>query len=295
MRSVQIIADSTCDLHLVTRVGAEQPINLAQERGVRILPLGVLIDGVSYLDGVSLKVEQLFQIMNKTKKMPQTSAVNPQTFLDTFQQYLDLDQDIVFIGISSHLSGTVNSARIAQAELDPTRIFVVDSESLSTGEACTILKACDYRDQGLSAQEIASKLEEDKKKVYTQFGISSLELLNKGGRASGLTFFISRFLHIKPILRMNNGKLEAGQKVFGTIEKVCDTQFKNFLTSYNEGKVDPEYVFITHCQGGTTVDYVKKLFAENQVKINQLYVTEAGCVISSHCGNGTLGILYSLK
>jgi DegV family protein with EDD domain len=294
MRKVQIIADSTSDLHQSKRIDDNNVVNLFESRGVKVLPLGININDNLYLDGITINVKELFSLIKSTKTMPLTSAINPDTFINSFKEYIDQDMDILFIGLGSSISTTCNSAVLAGKEYESGRVYVVDGESLSTGTGIQVLRACDLRDQGLSASEIKDVLEKEKALVVTQFGINSLEFLYKGGRASGLAFYAARFLHIKPLLVMESNKLEAKEKIIGTTEKVCKRQFDKFFQEYSKGNVDKKYCFITHCLADTEVEYVKGLFKSNNIEIENIYITDAGCTISSHCGEHTLGILYSL-
>jgi len=295
MRKVQIITDSTCDLINVKEINESNYHNLLNERGVIYLSLSVIINQATYLDSVDITSKELFEIINETNTMPTTSAIAPGVFVKTFKKYIEQDIDVLFISISSQISATYNSAVIASNEFEAGRVFVVDGKALSSGTGITILKACDLRDEGYSAKEIADSINESKTKIVTQFGIDTLKYLYKGGRASGLTFFVAKFLHIKPILKMVDGKLEAGEKIFGKTIKVFEKQFEDFLTQYKAGLVDDNYLFITHCMADEACEYIKGLIIKNNINIKHIYISTAGAVISAHCGPNTLGILYSLK
>ncbi|MDR2828943.1 MAG: DegV family protein [Acholeplasmatales bacterium] len=297
MRKVQIIADSTSDIKNVKRIIDDSNVNyfsLYTKRNVKTLPLGVDIAGIYYADGVDLSVPSMFDKIESSKTMPKTSAISPQKFIDCFKEFIDKDMDIVYISLSSKISSTYNSAVIALESFDKDRIFVIDSESLSAGIGLSVMKACDLRDNGLSAEEICNYINKYKKGVTAQFGINSLEFLYKGGRASGLTFFISKIVRIKPLLVMKDGSLVIKDKIMGKTKKVIEKQFEYFLEDYKNGKVDTSYIFVTHCYAYDLKDCVKEMFVNANIPLDNVYESLSGCVISSHCGKGTLGILYGL-
>ena len=129
-------------------------------------------------------------------------------------------------------------------------------------------------------------------KVKVQFVIKTLEYLRKGGRCKTLTFIIGTLLKIRPMIAVREGRLVVGRKVIGPMRKACLDMMKIFDRDID--KIDPEFVFITHCSGEESVDILAKEVNKYE-KIENLYVTQAGCTIGTHCGPGCIGILYILK
>jgi len=297
MKKVKLICDSTCDLLSGKLYGDENYRNLVTERDVEYATLTVILNGVSYTESKDIGVPELFEKIRATGGKPSTAAVAPGIFVDIFSKYIDEGFDVVCITIGSKISGTFNSATIARDLLGEKAesLFLVDGANLSSGTGMVVLKACEFRDQGLSANEIQQKLIELVPKVKCQFGISTLEYLYRGGRASGLSFFVSKFLRIKPILVVRDGILKAGDKIIGKTEKTIQHQFEMFYKDYTNGLVDTENVFFTHCLAPNLLLYAKSLFDSKGITVKNLFETEAGAVISTHCGPGTLGIIYLLK
>jgi DegV family protein with EDD domain len=297
MSNTKIICDSTCDLLNTRNINDAKFTDLLASRGVEFLSLSVVINGIPYQDSKDITVDTLFQKIKETKEKPSTTAISPGAFLEVFSKYVQDGYEVLYISISSEISGTYNSSLLAKEQLETgqDKVFIVDGRNLSTGTGMLVLKACDLRDKGVSTEVIKENLEIIKKNVRCQFGISTLEYLHRGGRASGLTFFVSKFLRIKPILLVREGHIIAGDKIIGKTERTIFRQFEYFLKDYNNGVVDEEYVFLTHCLAPDLLEYAVSLFESHNIKVSNLLETYAGSVISTHCGPGTLGIIYLIK
>ena len=280
-----IIADSTCDLN-----------NLLKERNVEVLPLKVCFNENMYKDQVEITTAQMFKKVEELNMLPKTAAATIDEFVELFTRCVGKEgNDVIFTGIGSQLSSTCQNAIIAKNELDDeiaSHVYIVDSGNLSTGIGLLVLKMCDLRDQGLSAKEIAEKAQEIVPCVRAQFAVKNLEYLHKGGRCSGTTKIFGTLLRIRPILRVFEGKIALSEKIFGIrFEKALDFQIQDVVN--NLAHIDPEYLFITHAESDADANYVlANLPDEVKKHFKNIYVTKAGCVVSAHCGQGTLGILY---
>jgi len=280
---VKILTDSTSDLSK----------QMLLDYNIDSIPLYVRFDNEIYKDGIDLSTEELYQKVSEKKTLPKTSAVSPGDFITFFEKYLDKGYDIVYIGIGSKLSATIRSAHLAKDEINlPHRIHIIDSMNLSSGIALLVLKAKDLRDQGLSAKVIKEKIEALVPYVRSQFAISTLDYLHKGGRASGLAKLVGTMLSIKPIIKVVNGSLDVYKKPIGKMSRALDIMLEDL--NKEKENIDLDYVFVTHTlanrQAVYMLDYVKRRF-----DIKHLIEGSAGCVISSHCGAGTIGILYIVK
>ncbi|MDX9807243.1 MAG: DegV family protein [Acholeplasma sp.] len=282
MNKVIIMTDSTCDL---TK-------SLIESRGIHVAPLYVNFGDLSYRDGVDLTTEELYAKVDELGFLPKSAAVSPGDFVNEFTPFIEQGYDIVCITIGSKLSGTYQSALIAKDMVDESRIHVVDSNNLSSGVGLVVLKGCDLRDQGLSALDIKKQLDEITPRVRSQFAIQTMDYLYKGGRCSALSAFLGGVLAIKPIIQVNDGKLDVYKKAIGKMTRALDYMLEDYAALYD--KIDPDYVMITHSLADKSAVYMKEKVAEIGMPKN-LYETFAGCVISTHCGKGTIGILYILK
>ncbi len=279
-RKVVIASDSTCDLSK----------ELIEKYDVKVIPLHINFGETSYSDGVDINLEGLYKKVDENGEMPKTSAVSPREMHRFFRQYVDEGYDVFYVGIGSKLSSTFNVARIEAEEFDG-HVTCSDSANLSTGIGLLVLKACSFRDQGMNIHEIKEKIDNIVPRVKSQFVVETLNYLHKGGRCSGTSLIFSKILSIKPMIIVRDGSLLVGKKFVGSMKKAITGMTKLFLEDSNN--FDNEFVFITHTLAFDKVGIIKNLIKD--VEIKNLYDTVAGCVIGSHCGAGTIGILYIMN
>lgn len=280
MPSIQIMADSTCDL---------SP-EMIREHGIRIIPLHVVFDDHTYRDGVDLTTEQLFEQVKARNLLPRTSAPSPAEFADEFGPVVREGRRIVYISISSELSSTYQNAVIAAREFPEGTVEVVDSRNLSTGIGLTVMKAADYVRQGTEDPvRLASMLREDAKLVESEFVIDTLDYLHKGGRCSGTQLVIGSLLRIHPVIKVKDGGMLVAEKLRGKMDKVSQGLLERTLAE--RGNIDPARIFVTHSMAEESALWLKSRL-EQELQVREVAVTNAGCVISSHCGPGTVGILF---
>lgn len=283
MNKVIIMADSTSDLSK----------EIIESRDIKIIPLYVNFGEQSYRDGVDITTEELYQKVDELKYLPKSAAISPGDFILQFEPFIEAGFDVVLLTIGSKLSGTYQSALVAQSNFEPGRIEIIDTENLSSGGGLLVLKACDFRDQGLSASEIKKSVDVLVPKVRSQFAIQTMDYLYKGGRCSALSMFLGSVLAIKPIIQVNNGKLDVYKKSVGKMTRALDIMLEDYYRLYDS--IDLDYVMITHSMGDKSATYMKQEIQEKGRMPKNLIETKAGCVISTHCGKGTIGILYILK
>lgn len=281
---VKIISDSTCDLSQ----------ELIKENDIEIIPLLVTFNEDTFQDGVDIDASKIYEEVAKRNILPKTSAVSAMALEELFRKWVDQGYDVVYTGISSKMSSTYNNAVLAANEIGNDKVFVVDSKNLSTGIGLTVLKACRDRDKGLSAKEIVENMKYNIDRVKAQFAIERMDYLHKGGRCSGIARFAATLLRIKPIIFVRDGSMTVGKKPLGKIKVALDVMLKMLEEDKNNNNVDPEFIFVTDAIAPEYREYlipkVKEMFPNTNV-----YSTIAGGVIASHCGPGTIGILYICK
>lgn len=282
MKKIKLVTDSTCDLSQ----------DLINKYDIEVIPLYVNFKESSFSDGVDIDVPQMYQMVEERNELPKTAAPAPGIFEEVFKEYLDKDMDILYMGIGSKFSATLNSAKVAKDMLESNRIYLVDSSNLSSGTGLLLLKAGEMIKAGLSASEIKEKIEEIVPKVRSQFVIRTLDYLYKGGRLNALSAFFGSMLRIKPIIKVRDGVMGVGKKGRGNVKNSINLMIKDMLNDVDD--IDEDFMMITHSLADEEADYIREKI-KDQVKIKNLYETQAGCVISSHCGKGTIGILYILK
>lgn len=283
MNKVAICADSTIDLCP----------ELIEKYGIHIIPLTVNFDnGESYHDGVDINPKMLYQKVKELNSLPHSAAVTPGEFMVKFEELLDEGYDIVWTGIGAKFSRCYENAKMIAEELDLNRIEIVDSANLSSGTSLLVLKACKLREEGKNCHEIAEEMRRLAPLVRSQFAIETMEYLHKGGRCSGVARFLGSVLKIKPIILVRDGGMVVGKKPLGKMKVAMDLQMQMALA--DKDNIDMDTIFITHSEAFEAAKYFIEEAKKNFPEAN-IIETNAGCVVSTHCGPGTIGILYLLK
>ncbi|MCI5745579.1 MAG: DegV family protein [Erysipelotrichaceae bacterium] len=284
MNKIVILTDSTCDLSN----------ELIEQRRIMIMPLKVCFDGVEYLDGVDLKTPKMYKIVEEKNVLPKTAAITIEEFIKKFTELVSEGYDVIYTGIGSKLSSSYQNCMVAISTLNEeiaSHIYPVDSGNLSTGIGLLVLKMCDMRDANMTAKEIQEAANKIVPCIRAQFSVKELTFLHKGGRCSGTARFFGTLLRIHPILRVFDGKIILSEKIFGRYEKSLDFQIADIVNNVDHSEHD--YLFITHSIADDEAKYIYDNIPEEvKKKFKNIYITNAGCVISSHCGKGTIGILY---
>ena len=276
--AIRITSDSTCDLN-----------ELTEERNVGIVPLNVHLDTATYLDGVDIVPQDIFDFVAKTKMLPKTSAPSQTTYEEFFEKELETYDEIIHFNISQKSSVSHNVAKMA-AEKFGGRVRVVDSMALSSGQGLLVMKACDLRDEGKSAEEIEKTVNALKLRTNTSFIPDSLDYLHKGGRVSGMVKLAAAAFHIHPLIKMENGQLVPGKKYRGKMNVLIKQYIEDLKETYPN--YDKTRCFITHSSADrdlveTAIAKVKEVF-----DFDEVVETVAGSIVTSHCGRGTLGVLF---
>ncbi len=282
---IRIITDSTCDLSK----------ELIEKYNIRVIPLHVSFPGddTEYLDGVNINSEQLYDLATKLNVLPKTGAVNVVEFIKVFEEELAKGNEIFYVGIGSGLSSTYNNACIAREQFPDSKIVVLDGQNLSTGTGLIVIKAAKLAKEGKSLEEIKEICEKAVPLVSAKFCIDRLDYLYKGGRCSGMAMIAAHALKIHPVAKVINNKLVVYKKPRGKYENAVEVQIDEFM--HDLDNIDKSCVFITH--SGRMDGIEKQIYEKISPYLDKenLFITEAGCTISSHCGPKTIGILYILK
>lgn len=283
MSKVRIVSDSTCDL---------SP-ELKEKYDIKVIPLCIIMDDKSYFDMVDVTPAEIFAWADANKTTPKTAAASIENAIDFLKPFQEAGDDVIYIGISEDMSTTCNVLRLAASDLEYDRFFVINSMNLSTGIGLQVLRAADMAAEGKSAEEIVEAISEARVDVRASFVVDTLTYLSRGGRCSQATALLANTLQLKPRIEVKMGKMGVGQKYRGKYSKVILKYVKEMEEALL--KSDKKRVFVTHTvmdQG--IVDEIKAYFESLQY-FDEVLETNAGGVISSHCGPGTLGVLYYEK
>ena len=280
MSKIKVVVDSTVDL-------SEE---LYKKYDFDVLPLNVIFDEKVYEDGVTITRDELYAQVAKTKKLPSTAAPGPQAFEQVFRKWVDQGYDVIYVGIGSTLSTAFQSANIARGMVGEDHVFLVDSKNLSSASGLLAMKAAKLAKEGKEPKEICAILEKDVPNVVAQFSVETLTYLHKGGRCSGTAKVLGHLLHIRPHILVKDGKLIVYKKPRGTMKVAIDGQIEELKKALPNVQMDN--VMIT--DSGAT-DEIRNYFVKEVSKLvdpKVIRTTPAGCVIASHCGPGTIGLLF---
>ena len=282
--NIKLITDSACDLS----------IDYINENNIDVASLMVNLNGEFIPDdlGQTLKHEDFYKRV-KEGAMPSTTQVNVGTFHEMFMKYFNEGKDILYIGISSALSGTVSSAITARnmvlEEHPEANIYVVDSLSVSGGQGVLIYKAVEMIKNNVPVEEIVEYLESIKRKVIHAITVDDLNHLKRGGRISGAVAAVGGILGIKPTLKLDNeGRVVAGEKLKGR-KKALKSLVQQMKT--NGDNIENQTIFICNADCLDDALEIKRMILE-EYKVKDIVITSVGAVIGTHGGPGTLGLVF---
>ena len=283
MGKIRITADSTCDLSE----------SLLQKYEISILPLNIVLDMKSYSDGEEISPDEIYVWSEKMHKTPKTAAVAYDRALEMAAAFQKNGDEMIFFGISESMSTTCNVMRMVKEELNYTGMYVIDSQNLSTGIGLQVLRAAELAGQGLTAQEIVTQIEQERGRVRASFVVERLDYLAMGGRCSSVVALFGGKLKLKPRIEVTGGKMEAGKKYRGNQDKVILKYVHDMEMQLRQA--DPHRIFITHSGCEEAVIRSVEEYLKDLHHFEEILITRAGGVISSHCGPGTLGVLFYEK
>lgn len=278
---VKVIADSTCDLS----------DELIAKYGITVVPLYIVLGEKEYRDKVEITPSDIYKWSDENKTTPKTAALSIDDAMNAMKPVLDQGDEIVVFSISKQMSSTNNVFRLAAEELEAEdRISIIDSENLSTGIGLLIIEAAIMAEEGKSKEEITAVIEELIPRVRSSFVVDTLEYLHRGGRCSGLAALAGGMLKLHPKIVVKDGAMEPDKKYRGKLEAVLLKYAKEMEADLLAAKKDR--VFITHSGCEDEVVASVKAYLEGLGYFDEIHITIAGGVVSSHCGPGTLGVLY---
>lgn len=278
---IKVFADSTCDLSY----------ELLQKYGVSIIPLHILMGDRECLDGVNVTPNEIYQWSDRTGETPKTSAVGMEEAMEAFRPVLQAGDEILVFSISGEMSTTANVFRLAAQELEAKeRVAVIDSRNLSTGIGLLVIEAAKMASEGKKLKEIREELERLIPLSRASFVVDTLVYLHRGGRCSGLSAMLGSALKLHPRIVVEDGKMHSDKKYRGKMKNVYLSYAADLEESLLKAKKDR--VFITHSGAEDSEVAAVKEYLEGLKYFDEVLITRAGGVISSHCGPGTLGVLF---
>ncbi len=273
----RIIVDSTADL------------TPEFQRRVHIVPLTVRFGDEEYIDGVTIDKKTFYEKLIESDVLPTTSQATPDAFMKEFEKAKEAGEAVVVITLSSKLSGTYQSAMIAAQEYE--NIYIVDSASAAIGSGILVELAVKLLDSGMSAKEIASRLDQEKKRILVVALVDTLEYLKKGGRISGAVAVVGGMLNIKPVVSIDDGVINILGKARGS------KMGNNLLVEEIEkaGGVDftkPVLLGYTGISNALLLKYIedsRHLWEDN---LDEVRYESVGSVIGTHAGPNAVAVAF---
>ncbi len=273
---IAITAESTIDL----------TPELLEKYNIKTIPFTVILGENEFKDG-EITQDDIFKFVAENKILPKTAAINEMQYTEFFEEQLKENDAVVHVCLSSAISTACFQAKEAASKMQ--NVYVVDSQSLSTGIALLAIYARELAEGGNSAEKVWSMVNERVPAVQASFVVKKLDYLHKGGRCSSVAYFGANILQIRPQIIVKEGKMGVHRKYMGKMEKVIASYCKDTLNEFNTP--DLKTAFVTY----TTASPEMIEIAKNALKekgFENIYETRAGATITSHCGENTLGILY---
>lgn len=273
---------------IVTESGTDLPLDLAKLHNIYVLPMHVVMDDMDYEDG-SIPVTDVYDYHKRTKKIPTTSAVNPNEYQYLFQKIKEENPGgtIVHIGYSSKASCTYQNSLIGSEGIDD--VYHVDSLNVTGGEAAIVIKAAQLIEEysEIEPDDLIGKIQDFISKAKVSFIPGDLEYLKAGGRLSNVSYLGACVLKIKPLIEILDGKLIVTQKYRGPIKHVADKYVNEYIDRCN---LDREQLYFIYSLGLEEAIKQRMEDIAKEKGFKKITWVQTGCVISTHCGPGAIGI-----
>ncbi len=279
-------------LHILTDSTADLTQELIDEFHLTVLPLHILLGDKDYLDGPGISYDSIYAWADREKSLPKTAAPSVDEAKAAFRPLIENEEDeVICFSISASMSASNSVMELAAKQLHAQdRITVIDSANLSTGIGLLVLYAAEDAMRGLSREETVRHVLSLRDRVRASFVVDTLEYLHRGGRCSGLSAMMGSVLHLHPKIMVEKGAMRPDRKYRGHIDSVIMRYVHDMEAELKAAQ--PERVFITHSTcDPKTVESVKQ-YLESLGHFERILETHAGGVVSSHCGPGTLGVLF---
>ncbi len=276
---VCILTDSTA--------GLKQ--NYIEKNDIKVVHLSIIIDDKEFLDGVDITNEKVFQALKEDKSVS-TSQPAPNKFVEIFERLkAEGYTDVIGLLISSKLSGTYQSAKIASEMVEGIKFHLVDTLSTSIGQELLISRSLKMLELGIEPELIAKKIMLEKDELKFRIVVDDLKSLVRGGRLSKVKSVIGNIMRIKPVIILKDGAVEPYHKVRtlkSAIQFFVDEIEEDFL---DRGKLN---VYLSHTNANEMFEILCENIRSISEKINLVVSKEISPVIAMHIGEGALGVVW---
>jgi DegV family protein with EDD domain len=275
-RRVAIVTDSTANL---------TPETIAAH-DIYVIPQILNWEGKSLLDQIDISTEAFYQHLPESSDLPKTSQPSPGQFAEHFQKVAEGAESIVAIFVSEYLSGTIQSAHLGAAEMGDYPIEIVDSRSVSLGLGLLVVAAARYAAEGHDYKAVAEYVRTLVPRLRVIFVVDTLEYLHKGGRIGGAQRLLGSMLSIKPVLHLEDGKIEPLASI-RTKSKATQYMLDNFMAEVKDQ--ERVHAGVIHSRAPEDAARIAQQ-VQDQVKPLELLMNELTPVIGANVGPGVVGM-----
>ena len=277
---IRILIDSSADY------SAQE----AKEHNLELIPINITLNGKNYLDGIDITRDEFYELLTSSEEFPKTAQPSPQDYVDLFEDAKEKGDSVVYLSLSSALSGTFQSATLAKSMVEYDEIYLVDTLSATRAIRIMAEYACKLRDEGDDAATIASKLDEFKSRVVIYAAIDTLEYLSKGGRLSKTAAAVGELANLKPIITVTpEGTMAVPAKALGR-NKAISTLTK----MVTEKQIDTSFpIYSLYAIGEENTEKLEQKLGKEGIRVTKRL--QVGSTIGCHIGPGAYGVIFVTK
>ena len=277
---IRILIDSSADYT------AEE----AKQHNLELVSINITMGGKNYQDGVDLTRDEFYDLLVASEEFPMTAQPSPQDFLDVFEDAKEKGDQLIYLSLSSGLSGTFQSATLAKSMVEYDEIYLVDTLSATRAIRLMAEYACKLRDEGKDAAAIAEELENFKSRVVIYAAVDTLEYLSKGGRLSKAAAAVGELANLKPIITVaQEGTIAVPAKALGR-NKALSTLVK--LVS--EKEIDTTFpIYSLYAVGEENTEKLEQKLGKEGIRVTKRL--QVGSTIGCHIGPGAYGVIFVTK
>ncbi len=274
---------------IATDSSAYLPKEYVDQYQIPVLPLTVNWEGKSYYDGIDIQAEEFYQQLGQSKSMATTSQVTVGQFLEVFTKLLNEGKQVLYLGISSGISATINSALQASAELgNPENLIVFDSKIVSMALGLMVLEVARAAEKGASLKECYELAQDAYGRIGVYFTVDTLEYLHRGGRINSAKRLLGSALNLKPIMEIRDGKIELVESVIS--RKKALIRMVDLIEKGVDGR-SPVRLAPFHALAFDDMVLMENM-AKERLNPIEIIRSEVSPVIGSHVGPGTVSMAY---
>ena len=272
---IKIVTDSTADV----------PEELLEKYDIRVVPINIHFETEAYQEGIEIDRPTFFRKLEEV--IPTSSQPSPGQFAEVYKELSEQGHSILCVLITSKHSGTYQSAVLAKSMLPEADIEVFDSLSISIGTGYQVITAARAAEEGKSLGEIVQLLEGIRSRLYLYFTPATLKYLQRSGRVGKLSGALGALLNLKPVIKTEDGVLEAFQNV-RTRGKAIDRLVE--LTEEAVGTTEPVKLGIIHAEVPAEAEELRRRL-ESTFNCDEMIIVKLACSLTVHGGPGIMGII----